>query len=99
MNVLFAAATAMMIVAACPAFATFQGYTAQPLPGECHFLKERVVLPNGHVVFLTSKQQFDVYGSHPSTKLSACERPSTRWEFHDGRASRLGEQRLGMQLS
>ena len=59
MNVLFAAATAMMIVAASPAFAAspeedaFQGYTVHPLPGECHFLKERVVLPNGHVVFLT----------------------------------------------
>jgi hypothetical protein len=56
-NVLFAAATAMVIVAVSPAFAASpeedQGYTVYPLPGECHFLKERVVLPNGHVVFLT----------------------------------------------
>jgi hypothetical protein len=58
-NVLFAAATAMVIVAASPAFASSpaddaeQGYSAYPPAGECHFLKEQLVLPNGHVVFLT----------------------------------------------
>jgi hypothetical protein len=58
-NVLFAAATAMMIGAVSPAVATppeedtYQGYAACPPAGECHALKERVVLPNGHVVFLT----------------------------------------------
>jgi hypothetical protein len=58
-NVLFAAATAMVIVAVSPAFASSpaddaeQGYSVYPPAGECHFLKEQVVLPNGHVVFLT----------------------------------------------
>jgi hypothetical protein len=60
-NVLFAAATAMVIVAVSPAFASFpaddaeQGYSVYPpaCDYECHFLKEQVVLPNGHVVFLT----------------------------------------------
>ena len=58
-NVLFAAATAMVIVAVSPAFASStaddaeQGYSVYPPVGECHFLKEQVVLPNGHVVFLT----------------------------------------------
>ena len=58
-NVLFAAATAMVIVAVSPAFAsspaddTEQGYSVYPPAGECHFLKEQVVLSNGHVVFLT----------------------------------------------
>jgi hypothetical protein len=59
MKVIFAAATAMMIVAGSAAFATSpdedasQSYTVCPPAGECPFLKERVVLPNGHVVFLT----------------------------------------------
>jgi hypothetical protein len=44
------------------------------------------------------QQQFDIYGSRPSTKLSARERPSTRWEFHDGRASRLRRAKIGVQL-
>ena len=58
-NVLFAAAIAMVIVAVSPAFASSpaddaeQGYSVYPPAGECHFLKEQVVLPNGHVVFLT----------------------------------------------
>jgi hypothetical protein len=58
-NVRFAAATAMMIVAGSPAFAAspeedaYQCHIVYPSACECHFLKERVVLPNGHVVFLT----------------------------------------------
>ena len=58
-NVLFAAATAVMIAAGSPAFASspeedaYQDCAVCPPVGECHVLKERVVLPNGHVVFLT----------------------------------------------
>ena len=58
-NVRFAAVTAMMIVAGSPAFATspeedgYQCHTVYPSACKCHFLNERVVLPNGHVVFLT----------------------------------------------
>jgi len=58
-NMLLAAATAMMIAAGSPAFASspeedaYQGYAVCPPAGECQGLKERVVLPNGHVVFLT----------------------------------------------
>ena len=58
-NVIFAAATAVMIAAGSPAFASspeedaYQRYGVCPPAGECQGLKERVVLPNGHVVFLT----------------------------------------------
>jgi hypothetical protein len=58
-NELFAAATAMMFVAVSPAFATSpeeqaaHDQSVYPPGSECHFLKDRVVLPNGHVVFLT----------------------------------------------
>jgi hypothetical protein len=58
-NLLLAAATAIMIAAISPAFATspeedaYQGYAVCPPAGECHVLKENVVLPNGHVIFLT----------------------------------------------
>ena len=58
-NVLFPAATAMIIVAGSPAVASspeedaYQRYGVCPPAGECQGLKERVVLPNGHVVFLT----------------------------------------------
>ena len=56
-NVLFAAATAMVIVAVSPAFASSpaddaeQGYSVYPSPGECHFVTERVVTQNGHVTY------------------------------------------------
>jgi hypothetical protein len=58
-NVIFTAATATIIAAGSPTFASspeedaYQGYAVCPPAGECHGLKERVVLPNGHVVFLT----------------------------------------------
>jgi hypothetical protein len=58
-NVLFTAAAAMMIDAGSSAFAAspeedaYQGCAVYPPAGECRALMERVVLPNGHVVFLT----------------------------------------------
>ena len=60
-NVLFPAATAMMIAAGSLAFASspeedaYQDCAVCPPAGECQGLKERVVLPNGHVVFLTQQ--------------------------------------------
>ena len=57
-KVLFAAAAATMVFAVSPTFASTadeaeQGLAVYPSAGECHFVKQRVVLPNGHVVFLT----------------------------------------------
>jgi hypothetical protein len=58
-NMLFAAAIAITFVAISPALAispeeeAAQELRAYPLSGPCHFLKQRVVLPNGHVVFQT----------------------------------------------
>jgi hypothetical protein len=58
-NLLLAAAAATMVFAVAPAFAASpaddaeQGYSVYPSPGTCHFVKQQVVLPNGHVIFQT----------------------------------------------
>ena len=55
-KVLFAIAAATMFVAVSPAFAASQvddaewDRRARPLVSECYFIKERVLLPNGHLV-------------------------------------------------
>jgi hypothetical protein len=55
--VLFAAA-ATLFVAGAPAFANpateaEEGYAVYPPVSPCHFVKEQVLLPNGHVVYQT----------------------------------------------
>jgi hypothetical protein len=56
-KVLFATAAATIFVAVSSAFAASPADDAEwdrrayPTPGQCHFLKQRVMLPNGHVVF------------------------------------------------
>jgi hypothetical protein len=58
-NLLLAAAAATMVFAVAPAFAASpaddaeQGYSVYPSAGTCHFVKQQVVLPNGHVIFQT----------------------------------------------
>ena len=60
-KVLFATAAATMFVAVSPAFAASPGDDAEwdrrayPSASECHLLKERVMLPNGHLVFQTEQ--------------------------------------------
>ena len=59
-KVLYTTAAATMFVAA-PAFAASPADDAEwdrrayPSASECHFLKERVILPNGHLVFQTQQ--------------------------------------------
>ena len=56
-KVLFAIAAATIFVAVSPAFAASPADDAEwdrrayPTAGQCQFLKQRVMLPNGHVVF------------------------------------------------
>jgi cytochrome c2 len=56
-KVLFAGAAATMLVAISPAFATSpaedaeQGYAVYPPVSECHFVTQRIVTPNGHIVY------------------------------------------------
>ena|ERR1700722_7923049 len=60
-KVLFATAAATMFVAISPAFAASPADDAEwdrrayPLAGECHFVKQPVMLPNGHLVFQTEQ--------------------------------------------
>jgi hypothetical protein len=60
-KVLFATAAATIFVAVSPAFAASPADDAEwdrrayPSASECHFLKERVMLPNGHLVFQTQQ--------------------------------------------
>ena len=60
-KVLFATAAATMFVAISPAFAASPADDAEwdrrayPLAGECHFVKQPVMLPNGHLVFQTQQ--------------------------------------------
>jgi hypothetical protein len=60
-KVLFATASARMFVAVSPAFAASPADDAEwdrrayPLASECRFLKQRVMLPNNHVVFQTQQ--------------------------------------------
>jgi hypothetical protein len=58
-KVLFATAAATMFVAVSPTLAAAPADDAEwdrhayPSASECHFLKERVMLPNGRLVFQT----------------------------------------------
>ena len=60
-KVLFATAAVTMFVAVSPAFAASPADDAEwdrrayPLASECHFLKQRVMSPNGNVVFQTQQ--------------------------------------------
>jgi hypothetical protein len=55
-KLLVSAAAATMLMAAAPAFATSpaeeaeQGYSTYPSVGECHFVPQRMITPNGRVV-------------------------------------------------
>jgi hypothetical protein len=56
-NLLLAAAAATMVIAVSPAFAASPaddaewGISTYPSPGTCHFVREAVRAPNGHVVY------------------------------------------------
>ena len=58
-NLLLAAAAATMVFAVSPAFASaandaeIGGYHLYPSVTACQFVKQRIVLPNGHVVYQT----------------------------------------------
>jgi hypothetical protein len=60
-KVLFATAAATIFVAVSPAFAASPADDAEwdrsvyPSAGECHFVKQRIILPNGHLVFQTQQ--------------------------------------------
>jgi hypothetical protein len=60
-KVLFVTAAATMFAAVFPAFAASPTDDAEwdrrayPLAGQCHFLEQRVMLPNGHVAFQTEQ--------------------------------------------
>ena len=55
-KLLVSAAAATMLMAAAPAFASSpaddaeQGYSTYPSTGECHFVLQRMVTPNGRVI-------------------------------------------------
>ena len=58
MKIVLFAAAATLFVAGAPAFASIadeaeQGYAVYPPVSSCHFVKERVLLPNGHVAYQT----------------------------------------------
>ena len=56
-NLLLAAAAATMVIAVSPAFAASPGNDAEwnitpyPSAGACHFVREAVRAPDGHVVY------------------------------------------------
>jgi hypothetical protein len=58
-NLCLAAAAATMVFAVSPAFASaaddaaIDGYHLYPPVSACQSVKERIVLPNGHVIFQT----------------------------------------------
>jgi cytochrome c2 len=57
-NLFLAAAAATTVFAVSPALASAasdaeSGYSVYPSAGECHFVKQQEVLPNGHVIFQT----------------------------------------------
>jgi hypothetical protein len=55
-NLFLAAVAATMVFAVSPALASAasdaeSGYSVYPSAGECHFVKQQIALPNGHVVY------------------------------------------------
>jgi hypothetical protein len=55
-KILFAAASAAMVFAVSPSFASIadeseNGYAVYPPVSACHFVTERIVTANGHIVY------------------------------------------------
>jgi hypothetical protein len=54
-KLIFTAAVPLMLIAGSPAFANpateaEEGYSVYPSVGTCHFVTQRMVAPNGHII-------------------------------------------------